>query len=406
MAGWVKSGPTSSSFRRLVSRCCWPPACGAGPRALRRPPAGDRARQRGGSLTASLRREPVDLQPPWARRATRPPSTPSRGLTHAPLVRINRVTDQPEPWLAETVDRLARRPHHHADAARRRDLLRRRAVHRRTTSCSRSRRSTTRRSNSVLATGVLVASTSRSSVTAPDPRTVVVTMPAPFAPGVAMLDNVPIYPKHLLQAALDAGTLRARRGASTTPPAQMAGLGPFMLAEYVPGQRLTFTRNPHYWRKDAAGVPAAVPRSARRRVREDAGRRDAAPAGRLDRPDDAGRRARRKTSRRCASCATRARVQLVDAGSRRRSQRALVQPHAGGDRAGPEGQAVSRAHGVPPGDLVRRRSRRDRQHALPRRRGAGLRPGDAGQPHVVFGRRADVSATTSRARRRCSPASA
>ena len=33
----------------------------------------------------------------------------------------------------------------------------------------------------------------------------------------------------------------------------MTGLGPFVLTQYEPGQRLTFARNPHYWRKDAAG---------------------------------------------------------------------------------------------------------------------------------------------------------
>jgi peptide/nickel transport system substrate-binding protein len=33
----------------------------------------------------------------------------------------------------------------------------------------------------------------------------------------------------------------------------MAGLGPFMVTEHVPGQRLTLSRNPHYWRRDAAG---------------------------------------------------------------------------------------------------------------------------------------------------------
>ena len=52
-------------------------------------------------------------------------------------------------------------------------------------------------------------------VSAPDPRTVVVTLPAPFAPGVALLDNVPIYPKHQLQAALDAHTFGAAWGPAT-----------------------------------------------------------------------------------------------------------------------------------------------------------------------------------------------
>ena len=41
----------------------------------------------------------------------------------------------------------------------------------------------------------------------------------------------------------------------TTAPAAMAGMGPFVLAEYAPGERMTFARNPHYWRKDATGAP-------------------------------------------------------------------------------------------------------------------------------------------------------
>jgi peptide/nickel transport system substrate-binding protein len=39
-----------------------------------------------------------------------------------------------------------------------------------------------------------------------DDRHVVVTFPAPFAPGLAMLDNVPILPRHKLQSALEQGT--------------------------------------------------------------------------------------------------------------------------------------------------------------------------------------------------------
>ena len=36
--------------------------------------------------------------------------------------------------------------------------------------------------------------------------------------------------------------------AVTTPPEDMTGLGPFVLADYRPGQRLVFGRNLHYWR--------------------------------------------------------------------------------------------------------------------------------------------------------------
>jgi len=90
-------------------------------------------------------------------------------------------------------------------------------------------------------------------VTAPDARTVVVTFPATFGPGIAILDHLPILPKHKLQAALDAGTFRQAMGV-TTPPSELAVLGPFMLRSYLPGQRFVFDRNPRYWKKDAAGI--------------------------------------------------------------------------------------------------------------------------------------------------------
>jgi len=93
-------------------------------------------------------------------------------------------------------------------------------------------------------------------VSAPDESTLIVKFPAPFGPGVRLLDNLPILPRHRLESALQAGTLATAWGPKT-PPSGLAGLGPFVLEEYQPGQRLVFARNPHYWRKDAAG--AALP---------------------------------------------------------------------------------------------------------------------------------------------------
>jgi peptide/nickel transport system substrate-binding protein len=90
-------------------------------------------------------------------------------------------------------------------------------------------------------------------VRAPDARTVVVTMVAPFGPGVRVLDLVPIMPRHKLEAALMAGTF-AQAWAPGTPPADMASIGPFVLTEYQPSARLVFARNPHYWRHDDRGV--------------------------------------------------------------------------------------------------------------------------------------------------------
>jgi len=82
---------------------------------------------------------------------------------------------------------------------------------------------------------------------APDANTVVFTFARPFGPGVRILDSLPILPKHKLGAALAAGTL-AQAWGPATPPAELAGMGPFVLKEYAAGQRLVFDRNPRYWR--------------------------------------------------------------------------------------------------------------------------------------------------------------
>jgi peptide/nickel transport system substrate-binding protein len=172
-------------------------------------------------------------------------------LVHATLVRVNRLSGDVEPWLAErwttaadgrTITLTLRdgvtfsdgAPFTSADV-----LFTFKALYDPSTASS-------------LASGVTVQGQPL-QVSAPDPRTVVVTLPAPFAPGAALLYNLPILPKHLLQASLDAHAFGAAWG-TKTPPSSMAGLGPFVIAEYVPRQRLTFTRNPHYWRKDAAGT--------------------------------------------------------------------------------------------------------------------------------------------------------
>ena len=54
-------------------------------------------------------------------------------------------------------------------------------------------------------------------------------------------------------AALKAGTFAKAWGLST-PLSEIVGLGPFVLSQYVPGQRLVFERNPRYFRKAADGT--------------------------------------------------------------------------------------------------------------------------------------------------------
>jgi peptide/nickel transport system substrate-binding protein len=87
---------------------------------------------------------------------------------------------------------------------------------------------------------------------AADAHTVIITLPAAHGPGLAMLDSVPILPRHKLAAALDGGTFRTAWSA-TTPPSDLAGLGPFMIEAYVPGQSLALVRNPHFWGRDSQG---------------------------------------------------------------------------------------------------------------------------------------------------------
>lgn len=89
-------------------------------------------------------------------------------------------------------------------------------------------------------------------VRAVDANTVTIRFPAPFGPGLRILDNLPIYPEHLLEEALNTGTFGQAWG-TATPPDKIAGMGPFRLREYQPGHRMVFDRNPHYWRRDAGG---------------------------------------------------------------------------------------------------------------------------------------------------------
>ncbi len=89
-------------------------------------------------------------------------------------------------------------------------------------------------------------------VRALDSSTVMIVLPAPYGPGLAMLDSLPVLPRHKLAASLEAGTFSEAWSAST-PVAEVVGLGPFVVQEYVPGQRLVFARNPRFWRKDEAG---------------------------------------------------------------------------------------------------------------------------------------------------------
>jgi peptide/nickel transport system substrate-binding protein len=173
-------------------------------------------------------------------------------LTHARLVRVNRATQELEPWLAE---RWTSSPDGLVHTFTLREGLR-------------WSDGTPFSSADVVFTYAAVLDPTLKSILAgnlqidgrpmqfdaPDPRTVVVTFPRPFGPGLRVFDNLIILPRHRLADALAAGSL-AKAWNVATPPAELTGMGPFVLKAYEPGQRLTFVRNPHYWRRDERGEP-------------------------------------------------------------------------------------------------------------------------------------------------------
>jgi peptide/nickel transport system substrate-binding protein len=77
-------------------------------------------------------------------------------------------------------------------------------------------------------------------------------LPQPYAAAERLFDGFSILPRHRLEQAWRAGKL-AEAWNLRTPPAEIAGLGPFRFKEYVAGQRIVLERNPYYWKADQAG---------------------------------------------------------------------------------------------------------------------------------------------------------
>jgi peptide/nickel transport system substrate-binding protein len=85
-----------------------------------------------------------------------------------------------------------------------------------------------------------------------DDYTVAFDLARPDAAAERLFDGFAILPRHCLEKAYKEGRLGQVWGLNT-PPAEIAGLGPFRIREYVPGQRIVMERNPYYWKADQAG---------------------------------------------------------------------------------------------------------------------------------------------------------
>lgn len=206
----------------------------------------------GGRLVATQRTEPDSYNRLVSSKF--PVELISR-LTHAPLVRFNRISGELEPALAtswtassdgltftlrlrEGVTFSDGTPFTSADV-----VFSFRALY-------------DPKVASPIASGMLI-NDKPMTVRGIDDHTVSLTLPAAYGPGLSILDALPILPRHRLEAALNSGSFSTAWGLKT-PVSELSGLGPFVVAEYQPGQRMRFTRNPHYWGKDAAGRPLPV----------------------------------------------------------------------------------------------------------------------------------------------------
>ncbi|MGB7285240.1 MAG: ABC transporter substrate-binding protein [Candidatus Acidiferrum sp.] len=85
-----------------------------------------------------------------------------------------------------------------------------------------------------------------------DAQTLVFQLAKPDGVEERLFDGLAILPRHLLEKPYDEGRLDQLWSLST-PPSEWAGLGPFRLKEYVPGQKLVLERNPYYWKTDTKG---------------------------------------------------------------------------------------------------------------------------------------------------------
>jgi peptide/nickel transport system substrate-binding protein len=201
----------------------------------------------GGSLVATMRGEPKSFN----RYVTHGfPTELITLLTQAPLVRINRLTDVPEPWLASGWTA--------SDDARSIALTLRPGV---TWSDGAPfdaddvafsfRAAYDEKNGSVMAASFAIGG-GQIATKVVDAHHVTLLFPAPFAPGVRVLDSLPIYPRHALEPSLVNGAF-AKAWGLTAPPASIPGLGPFVIASYEPGERVVLDRNTHYFRHDSRG---------------------------------------------------------------------------------------------------------------------------------------------------------
>jgi peptide/nickel transport system substrate-binding protein len=85
-----------------------------------------------------------------------------------------------------------------------------------------------------------------------DARTVEFSTPQPFGPFLREIGNASIIPQHKLEVPYNAGQFNQTWGINT-PAREIVGTGPYIMTQYQAAQRITYDRNPHYWKVDGHG---------------------------------------------------------------------------------------------------------------------------------------------------------
>jgi peptide/nickel transport system substrate-binding protein len=98
---------------------------------------------------------------------------------------------------------------------------------------------------------LLMVNDTRPEITLVDAATIDFRFTQPLADGVRVFDSLAILPEHLMRSHYESGKI-AEAWNLATPPAGMAGLGPYRLKEYRPGEQVVLERNPYYWKVDSA----------------------------------------------------------------------------------------------------------------------------------------------------------
>ncbi len=89
-----------------------------------------------------------------------------------------------------------------------------------------------------------------------DDYTVRFILPEKFAPFLRAVGEA-ILPKHKLEKYVKEGTFTTAWNVNT-PPSEIVGMGPYIIKEYVKGQRIVYERNPYYYEKDVPYIEKKI----------------------------------------------------------------------------------------------------------------------------------------------------